>query len=44
MPLRNPLHLDLELLANLSDYYGIPLPVEKSVTRHTLDEGARTAG
>ena len=44
MPFRNPLYLDLELLANLSDYYGISLPEEKNVTRRTLDEGARTGG
>jgi hypothetical protein len=44
VPFRNPLYLDLELLANLSDYYGISLPEEKNVTRRTLDEGGRTAG
>jgi hypothetical protein len=44
VPFRNPLYLDLELLANLSDYYGISLPEEKNVTRRTLEGGARSGG
>lgn len=44
MPFRNPLYLDLELLSNLADYFGIALPEEMNVTRRSLEQGSRGAG
>jgi hypothetical protein len=44
MPFRNPLYLDTELLANLSDYFGIALPEEKNVTRRSLEAGTKGGG
>lgn len=38
MPFRNPLYVDQELMANLADYFAVPLPTEGEVVRRVLDE------
>lgn len=44
MAFRNPLYLNLELLQNVADYYGIELPADAQVTRRTSDERRGRAG
>ena len=44
MPFRNPRYLDLPALQNVADYYDIPLPEERQVTRTTSSNRGGRAG
>lgn len=41
---RNPAYLDVPLLRNLADYYGVDLPGEREVTRKSTRESSSRAG
>lgn len=42
MGFRNPMYLDIPLLKNLADYYGIDVPIPRQIVQHNA--GTRTRG
>lgn len=44
MGFRNPKYLDVPMLLNVADYYGIELPPDAEVTRRTVDQRRGHAG
>ncbi|MDQ1684611.1 MAG: hypothetical protein QOC82_1348 [Frankiaceae bacterium] len=44
MAFRNPVYLDLDLLRNLADYYGVALPTEGEVVRRVVEERGGSLG
>lgn len=44
MPFRNPLYLDVSMLENLAEYFGVELTGEAQVTRRTMAERKGSAG